>query len=808
MNNVEGEIHSPLIYNNKLINSSIVEKYLIDETLDCIRNKDDILICYPNPLYLIPLIIETVLNNELENFKFSEDPTKRTTVLIISRNKELINILKNFLIKTDYIYDVSKIQHRYLMDRNVFCDINNPYYAKLYWKHILTNYYEGNVPDKLPLHYFFPISYGYHTFTQLSRGNMNKIGRKDNIQKSVFFISSNINLIYSNDTNYDYVFIDYTTIEKYIPIIRKGTLVYFNKPLDDRISYFNRKENVKNYIFSSEILEQFISSDKSINSPFFCSITEMVLNTKISNINIEKIKADFEDELENAFHLLMKLIKKKFDTYDLNLIRKLLYNIIEMPVEGVIYDSIARFDPISDTINDLIKELKESDNRYEDDDFEQIIKSLEDIYNKYNLDTFCPKYEALREIINKEMSNKRTVGIIISNKIRGIALKEKLATTFGVEIEQLEDLGITFFNKKKLITKHQYINSDTVIMFSATSVHDFEIFYRLEEVKKYILLYKIEIEELIKKFSRFIHINNKALSIFNNTDRERLKSKNMYNYFFKRLKRHAVFSDISNFDADLSLMKLKDIIINDRSIPRKRVIKEYTGENAVLAKLIKLDGNGEIFFRKNSKIRYLDKKQKKIITKKLSEVKRGSEIVLIDNDSRKELYNVFINSSEVDNHSLYNYSIIQEWREKYVDKYVSLQLSDEILYKKMKELGWDKTTKSILSNWRSGYSFGPRDLIDIVLLGKVLKIEDFLERAKEYHEAMSSIRVERRVAARLLNKIIYYSKKVINRDDLAFLSKYNLSIEDVRNAVKIRKIISISEKVYKVKPSEVGILFE
>lgn len=809
MSIVEGDILKPIYYNDKLISRTDLEDFIISETIDSIRNKDNILVCYPNPQYIIPLIIETVLKNELENFKYSEDPSKRTTILIISKNKELINMLKNVYVRKDYVYEISKIQHKHLMDSNVFCNIDNAYYAKLYWRHILSKYYVDEVPERILLHYFLPISYGYHTFSQISRGDMNKIGRKDNIQQSVFFITSNSNLINSNDNNYDYIFIDYTTIDKYILDCPKGTLGFFKKPLDERISYFNKKENVTSYIWGHELLEQCASNEKPINSPFYYSITNMISSTKISNINIEYIKADFEFELENSFHLLMKLIYKKFDSYDLNLLRTLIYNIIKLPVEGVIYDSIAKYDPVFDTINDLIKELKESDNRYEDDNFEQIIKSVENIYNKCNLDTLCPKYESLRNILDAEIAKQRTIGIISSNKIRSIALKEKLATTFGVEIEKLEELGIRFFNKKKIINKQQPLECDTVVLFSATRVNEFNIFTDLGKVKTYVLLYKIEIIELVRKFSGLRDVNNRALSFFKSIDREVLHSKNIYNYFLNRLRRQGVTLDISNFNEDSNIAKLGELIKKDKNIPAKRRIKGYTGDNAIIAKLIDLEKNGAIFVRNNSKVRYLNKKEKKIKTKKLLDIKIGDEIILIDNDSRKELFNVFINNTEfIDNQGLKNYSLIEEWREKYEDKYVSLKYSDDKLYKKMKELGWNKSTKSILSNWRSGYSFGPRDLKDIELLGKALNIKAFLERGKEYHEAMSSIRVERRVAARLLNKIIYYSKRSVNNEDLVFLAKYSLSLEDVRDTVKVRKVIGVSDKVYKVKASEVGTLYE
>lgn len=54
-----------------------------------------------------------------------------------------------------------------------------------------------------------------------------------------------------------------------------------------------------------------------------------------------------------------------------------------MIIEGVEYDFIVIFDFKYNSIKNLIKELKDSDFRYENLDFERIIRLIEDIFNKY-----------------------------------------------------------------------------------------------------------------------------------------------------------------------------------------------------------------------------------------------------------------------------------------------------------------------------------------------------------------------------------------------------------------------------------------
>lgn len=795
-----------LYFENQIITKTKVEEFLLKETRNCIHNKENILIQFPNPQLIIPAILESIITNETEYFANKKDPTNRSTILFITNNRDIINVFERIFIKSKDIFEICKFQHHELMKKEVFCDINDAYNARFYWRHILNNYYNNEIPDLIPLHYCLPISKGYHTFNQLSRGKMNKIGRKDNSQESVYLITNNINAINNDLINFDYVFIDFSTINKPVPKIPKGSLCFFDQPLDDRINHLNR-DSIKKYLIDSKMLEFYIENDQDeVNSPFSRQISEMVSDYNISRISIEYINSEFEEEIEKAFVLLKQLYHKHFDPYDLRLLRTLLYNIIRMPIEGILYDLVAKYEPLSETIRDLLKELKESDNRFEDSDFEDIIKCIENIYNKYNFDTVCPKYETLEKLILNERQAGNSIGIVSSNKINNIALKDKLSILFNVEIDKLEEKGIKFYDKRNISNNKEVVRSDTLVLPSAINISDLNSILRGKHKKTIVLLYKLEINELKNKFTKLKDIDNLALSFFENNSGD-IHLNSVYKYFYNKLRKFKLNGIVSS-DEDFSLTEIENSLKKNNNTLSKRLQFDYQGDNAVRVKLIKFEENGLMFLRLNSKVRSINKRPKKLIVKKCSDLNPDDEIILIDDDSRKDLFNVFIKNIEITNQSAIDYSMIEKWRELYEDKYVSLKMDNDTLYKKMKNLGWDKSTKSILRNWRSGYSFGPRDVKDIELLGKALDIEDFIKNSQAYFESMLKIRVERRVAARILNKIIYYSKRKMENTDIEFLEKYNLSHEDLRSTIKVRKIIEISEKDYKVKPSEIGIFYE
>ncbi|HFJ9496278.1 TPA: hypothetical protein ACGW7D_005730, partial [Bacillus cereus] len=78
-----------------------------------------------------------------------------------------------------------------------------------------------------------------------------------------------------------------------------------------------------------------------------------------------------------------------------------------------------------------------------------------------------------------------------------------------------------------------------------------------------------------------------------------------------------------------------------------------------------------------------------------------------------------------------------------------------------------------------------------------------------YYDAMSKIRIEKRNVSRILNKLIYFSNKKIDHSDMEIIENYNLSVEQLKESLIIKQVREINKtKIYKVKPVEIGILFE
>ncbi|WHP43856.1 DISARM system-associated protein DrmE [Lysinibacillus boronitolerans] len=235
--------------------------------------------------------------------------------------------------------------------------------------------------------------------------------------------------------------------------------------------------------------------------------------------------------------------------------------------------------------------------------------------------------------------------------------------------------------------------------------------------------------------------------------------------------------------------------------------RPYKGENAVRANLITFQDGSKIFLKPGMAVQYKDNKKKNISRKHAKDLKINDNVVFIDGDIREDLYRYFLESINSSAESAYHYGVVNKWKYLYEDTYIYSKIDINSLNDRMKKLGWNKSTKAVLNNWKNGYSFGPRDKEDIECLGKALNIKEFTENAEFYHLSMRYIRTERRLAARILNQLIFHSNKKFVDEDFEVLDKYNISLEDLQKVVSTKSVNSISEQLFLIKSTEAGVIF-
>lgn len=773
-----------------------LDNLILHNLRDSIINSKNVVLSYANKDFFIHMAMFLTFQQYFVNYQYDKELEKRVSVLLLTDKQYAVDYLMSNKINSVEFFKYGFEKHRVFNQKGLFCNLDDPFFAQCNWKHILNNYYNTNIPVFLPLHFVFPVSVGYKKFVTLPRGERNKVGRKDDKQQAVFFVTDNHKIFDERLEGIDYFFIDHSRINKFVNNSPSNAIHFFETGLDDRIEYYIKQQTVfwnidpKLIVLIPDILDDHSGTKKT---------NEILKETDIRNIEIVKVESKFNKELENAIFLLGRLRSKKYYSYELNLASYIVFNVTRMPVSALQYDNVAEREILYDTLFDSLKELKDSEHRFEDEQFEILLKNLEDIFIKGELDQHSPKLEYLLSYIRKANKDRQSIGIVVSNKIISISLKEQLSLQLNIDIVDFEKNGINFYSRKEMLSSDFRADCDLLIMYSAINLNDLNVLQLFNYKKAVLFLYNVEINRLKRKLINMNKIQNEFINYFNNA--EQLKTHNLYKYIYNRLKNKS-----NDESMEVSLLDIETSTVSRGIINTNRIEKQYVGKKAIKAFLIEFNDSSYMFIDNTFRVKVLDKNKRENISKTYKELKQGDEIIFLNHDVRQDIYHMFLSRMDNRKKSAINFSKIEKWRMKYEDSYFSKSINDEELFKRMKEQGWDKVTKSILRNWRSGYSFGPRDCQDIVCLGQVLNIQEFVTNASEYHNAMIEIRSERIVAAKLLNQFIYGTKRY--SDELSNkLASYNLTLEQLSDAINIKQVKKVYNKFFYIKPIELGVLF-
>lgn len=732
--------------------------------------------------------------DETTGFRTRDNPSKRAEILVITNRLEMLAFLETCRVNTEKLFQTCRSIHQFIG----YCNMEDTYFGRVYWRHILYNYYEGKLPQEVPLQYIYPIATGYHKFKTLSRGNRNIIGRKDS-QNPAIYITENLEILNEQEHCFDYIFVDCSYIKKGISKLPKGTLLFFDILLDDRIPYI-QKRVVQNYIVDRTCLQNIDNREKPLP---VLHIEKMLRKVSIHSLEVEYVKCNFEQEIERLSHLTDRLKKKKFSRYDMNIAAKLLHFLIRLPINAGFYDLIASLQPYWDTVQGLLKELKDSERRYENDSFEEMVSLFEDILYKHSLDRFNPKGDKVKKFILNEIKQGKSICVVSNSRRNQLALKEFISLAMRTTIEELAKYGIQFIVSKDVLDQNNSLECDSLVMYSAISLRDMQPLLNISFKRAKIFLYSSEINLITQKLTILSKIENQALRHFNQ-DFSWNNDSNFYNYLFNRFNKFIRQKVINFSSVAANLLETSTTV----SAPVYRGERVYKGSDAVKANLVRFTDGSVSFFTKNSRVYVLSKKNKRVTSKRFCEVGLKDIVLFVDNDAKKDLYSIFIQSIDAKDTIKKAYQSIKKWRELYEEKFLEKKMDDDRLFRLMRNAGWNKTTKSVLRNWRTGYSYGPRDKEDIIVLGEVLGINSFKEDVNSYYDAMSKIRVERRKASRILNNLIYSSNQVLDNEDEAILARYNLTIEQLNESLVTKSIKEINlDRMYYIKPAEVGFLY-
>ena len=165
---------------------------------------------------------------------------------------------------------------------------------------------------------------------------------------------------------------------------------------------------------------------------------------------------------------------------------------------------------------------------------------------------------------------------------------------------------------------------------------------------------------------------------------------------------------------------------------------------------------------------------------KPSELKSGDYVIIIDNDEKKSLLNLVIDSSDFS--SQINMNLVEYWKLEFLNYVESNNLKYTEVYDTYCNNGGDKTYQTVMQ-WCKGEIMGPQDPNDLLIIGQILDnifiIDDYLSMFQQ----ISLVRTSHRIIGRKLKKMI----KSILTDEYLDVSSLNdreyLIYENIQNGI-------------------------
>ena len=165
---------------------------------------------------------------------------------------------------------------------------------------------------------------------------------------------------------------------------------------------------------------------------------------------------------------------------------------------------------------------------------------------------------------------------------------------------------------------------------------------------------------------------------------------------------------------------------------------------------------------------------------KPSEFSSGDYIIIIDNDEKKSLLSLIIEFSNFK--SLINMSLVEYWKLEFLNYVDSNNLRYNEVYDLYCDNGGDKTYQAIM-RWCKGEVIGPKEAIDLYIIGKMIKNEFIVDNYRSMFQQIQLLRKSHAIIGKKLKKMI----KSILTDEYLDVSSLNeaeyLIYESIQNGI-------------------------
>lgn len=767
---------------------------------------EDVIKCFPNMQLIKDQYISSMQNNIIihknkltalhigvllthldyeERYKNRKDYKRRVSVLIMSDFNTAKQFFSDMKISGKYLFNRCIDKQNKFLNEN---DMDDPYNAQSHWNYFYYKKYNIPLKTETEIRYvdFFPVRFGING-TKMTRDHF---GKYDS-QKPVYYISHNHKIFLEDNLPViDYIVIDYTYMKKYIPDVPKNikTVFCFDTILNDKIIYCSG--NKTELYWESNELNKAMGNETLHDDSFL---------NNLQKFKIINIKPDFEAELKIIGQLISDRHFRKKNEEFCNCVSRFYYMALACPVRAIDFDEVVAKIPYKQTFTDLINEMQDKFNIYDSKNLLECYESCRKILN--SLDKKCEKFTNLINRINTFMRLGKKIAVIFANETNLLGFKNAYTYQTG---NPVNDYYVHCSTMKQISIEDKKLLVDCIIYTVCDSIYHLQIINAIKAEKSEIILYNPEISIINSRLNKIKEAlqNCNTLTMIRTFEKYGLDGNGQFQLLDCLIKKFKTDIEPKN----MVFPDIESLILNNSNNYSPIVHNDQNNYECVMARKVLVEQNGKIFAEDDDIFNVLSIEKDDFVEKTLDKLVEGDLLVLIEGKSRKQLYEIILDGiSQTPKIQAVSF-LIRLWQKRIREGYIMSKMTYTEIYHSLKKILFKKSYP-VVRSWINGQTMGPNNLKDIELMAEILNLPDIKQLAPQIFQSLREVRKVRQQIAKILNKTIKAVNMNIKIENSDKLEKYGIFSEDLKAAVQLVQVQSISIETFPVRKTDLGVIF-
>ncbi|KUG19728.1 hypothetical protein ASZ90_010531 [hydrocarbon metagenome] len=432
----------------------------------------------------------------------------------------------------------------------------------------------------------------------------------------------------------------------------------------------------------------------------------------------------------------------------------------------------------------------------------------------YMAATKTGKHPIVIQIIIEASANGKSVLFVSKNEALNEALKTYLEVEKGMDISKLKNQGINFIPVSQIYRSVAEVNIvDSCILYGCPRYYQKDILSYARARSIGIMAYDSEISAI-----KYIQSEtDNSLSLFSDIHKakaiERLLGAKPNGRTLKRRpkgeRKNTALIFINPQDAEMGEFAPKEIFSDFLSLDW-RIDFEYANEaeaksadqrlgkdlsDGITIAKIALPGDRCIMLHAEKLVQIYDESTEKVKDREAKNLRKGDQLILIENSTRKSLAESVI--SKVEAHPAMMEAVIFQKTWIHYLKQALEESGDtfiEVIRKLKMHGARNPSTPGSIFQWLSGAIIGPQDLENIRRIGIIYEMPFLTAKFDDIAKAVRRLRSIHRSLARRLNKLIPQAgieADLRERENTVIDKELDLYLEDFANIVSIERIEAV-----------------